>query len=173
MFSNLESSQGLERPRRPSKRSWPWSRGRSRPSRRSSQRPDKVSILLVVWKFVDVSRLGVLLILLVCDASLEKELGELKDATQYVMDLYVPQEEGAEPKPLIDRLDEVEGRIKGLLLDTANLAVAVALLTVKYHDPSFDLQKVSEDVDLSGLVTCEDVVAAAEEVVKKFDFSTD
>jgi hypothetical protein len=38
------------------------------------------------------------------------------------MDLYVPQEEGAEPKPLINRLDEAEGRIKGLLLDTANLA---------------------------------------------------
>jgi hypothetical protein len=27
---------------------------------------------------------------------LEKELGKLKDAAQYVMDLYVPQEEGAE-----------------------------------------------------------------------------
>jgi hypothetical protein len=88
------------------------------------------------------------------------------------MDLYVPQEEGAEPKPLIDRLDEAEGRIKGLLLDTANLGAAAALSTVKYHDPSFDLQKVSEDVDLSGLVRRQDVVAAAE-VVKKFDFSTD
>jgi hypothetical protein len=55
------------------------------------------------------------------NAGLEKELGELKDAAQYVMDLYIPQEEGAEPKPLIDRLDEAEGRIKGLLLDTANL----------------------------------------------------
>jgi hypothetical protein len=40
---------------------------------------------------------------------------------------------------LIDRLDEVEGRIKGLLLDTANLAAAAALSTVKHHDPSFDL----------------------------------
>jgi hypothetical protein len=89
------------------------------------------------------------------------------------MDLYVPQEEGAEPKPLIDRLDEAEGRIKGLLLDTANLAAAAVLSTIKYHDLSFDLQKVSEDVDLSGLVRREDVVAAAEEVVKKFDFSTD
>jgi hypothetical protein len=29
------------------------------------------------------------------------------------MDLSVPQEEGAEPKPLIDRLDEAAGRIKG------------------------------------------------------------
>jgi hypothetical protein len=38
----------------------------------------------------DVSRLDVLLILLACDAGLEKELGELKDAVQYVMDLYVP-----------------------------------------------------------------------------------
>jgi hypothetical protein len=55
------------------------------------------------------------------------------------MDLYVLQEEGAEPKPLIDRLDEAEGRIKGLLLDTANLAVVAALPTVKYHDSSFDL----------------------------------
>jgi hypothetical protein len=115
----------------------------------------------------------VLLILLACDAGLEKELGELKDAAQYIMDIYVPQEEGAEPKPLIDRLDEDEGRIKGLLLDTANLVAAAALSTVKYHDPSFDLQKVTEDVDLSGLVRHEDVVAATEEVVKKFDFDTD
>jgi hypothetical protein len=68
------------------------------------------------------------------------------------MDLYVPQEEGAEPKLLIDRLDEAEGHIKGLLLDTANLVSPAALSTVKYHDPSFDLQKVSEDVDLSGLI---------------------
>jgi hypothetical protein len=72
---------------------------------------------------------------------------------------------------LIDRLDEAEGCIEGLL-DTANLAAADALSTVKYHDPSFDLQNVSEDVGLSGLVRREDVVAAAEEVVKKFDFGT-
>jgi hypothetical protein len=110
--------------------------------------------------------------LLVCNAGLEKELGELKDAAQYVMNLYVPQEEGAEPKPLIDRLDEGEGRIKGLFLDTANLAAAAALSTVKYHDPSFDLQKFSEDVDLSGLIRREDIVVVAEEVVKKFDFGT-
>jgi hypothetical protein len=68
-----------------------------------------------------------MLILLACDAGLEKELGELKDVAEYVMDLYVPQEEGAEPKPLIDRLDEAEGRIKGLLLDTANLATVAVL----------------------------------------------
>jgi hypothetical protein len=89
------------------------------------------------------------------------------------MDLYIPEEEGAEPKALIDRLDKAEGRIKGVLLDTANLAAATALSTVKYHDLSFDLQKISEDVDLSGLVRCEDIVAAVEEVVKKFDFGTD
>jgi hypothetical protein len=88
------------------------------------------------------------------------------------MDLYVPQEEGGQPKPLIDRLDEAEGRIKGLLLDTANLAAGAALSTMKYHNPSFNLQKVSEDVDLSGLVRREDIVAAAEEVIKKFDFGT-
>jgi hypothetical protein len=75
-------------------------------------------------------------ILLSCNSGLEKELGELKDTAQYVMDLYVPQEEGAEPKPLIDRLDKAEGRIKGLLLDTANLAAVAALSTVKYYDPS-------------------------------------
>jgi hypothetical protein len=80
-----------------------------------------------------------ILIPLSCNAGLEKELGELKDVTQYVMDLYVPQEEGAEPKPLIDQLDEAEGRIKGLLLDTINLAAAAALSTVKNHDPSFNL----------------------------------
>jgi hypothetical protein len=37
----------------------------------------------------------------------------------------------------------------------------------------FDLHKVSEDVDLSGLIRREDIVAIAEEVVKKFDFGTD
>jgi hypothetical protein len=89
------------------------------------------------------------------------------------MDLYVPQEEGAEPKPLIDRLDKDEGRIKGLLLGIANLAAAAVLSTVKYHDPSFDLQKVSEDVDLFGLVRREDIVVTAKEVFKKFDFGTD
>jgi hypothetical protein len=47
------------------------------------------------------------------------------------------------------------------------------LSTVKHHDPSFDLHKVSEDVDLSGLMRSEDIVVAADEVVKKFDFSTD
>jgi hypothetical protein len=89
------------------------------------------------------------------------------------MDLYVPQEEGAEPKPLIYRLDEAKGHIKGLLLDTANLAAAAALSTVKNHDPSFDLQKVLEDVDMSGIIRREDIMAAAGEVVKKFDFGTD
>jgi hypothetical protein len=129
--------------------------------------------MLIILKLADVSRLDMLLILLACDVGLEKELSELKDAAQYVMDLYVPQDEGAEPKPLIDQLDEAEGRIKGLLLDTANLAAAAALSTVKYHDSSFDLQKVSEDVDLSGLIRHEDVVAAAEEVIKKLDFGTE
>jgi hypothetical protein len=47
------------------------------------------------------------------------------------------------------------------------------LSIVKHHDTSFDLQKVSEDVDLSGLIRREDIVAAAGEVVKKFDFGTD
>jgi hypothetical protein len=117
--------------------------------------------------------LDVLLSLLACGAGLQKELGELKDAAQYVMDLYDSQEEGAEPKPLIDRIDEAEGHIKSLLLDTAKLAAAAALSTVKYHDPSFDLQKVLEDVDLSGFIRCEDIVVAAEEVVKKFDVGTD
>jgi hypothetical protein len=129
--------------------------------------------LFVVGKLVDVRRLDVFLNLLACRAGFEKELGELKDAAQYVMDLYVPQKEGAEPKSLIDRLDEAEGLIKGLLLDTANIAVAAALSTVKYQDPSFDLQKVAEDVDLSGLIRREDIVATTEEVVKKFEFGTD
>jgi hypothetical protein len=35
------------------------------------------------------------------------------------------------------------------------------------------LQKVSEDVDLSGLVRRGDIVAAAGEVIKKFYFGTD
>jgi hypothetical protein len=47
------------------------------------------------------------------------------------------------------------------------------LSTVKHHDPSFNLQKVSEDVDLSGLIRQEDIVAVVGEVVKKFDFGID
>jgi hypothetical protein len=35
--------------------------------------------------------------LLVCDAGLEKELGELKDAVQYVMDLYSLRRRGLNP----------------------------------------------------------------------------
>jgi hypothetical protein len=89
-----------------------------------------------------------------------------------MMDLHVPQEEGVEPTPLINWLDEAEGRIKGLLLDTAKIAAVATLSTVKYHDPSFDLQKVSEYMDMSGLVRREDVVVAVEEVVNKFDFCT-
>jgi hypothetical protein len=89
------------------------------------------------------------------------------------MDLCIPQEEGAEPKLLIDRLDKDEGRIKGLHLDTANLAAATTLSTIKHHDPLFGSQKVSEDVDPSGLIRREDIVADAGEVVKKFDFGTD
>jgi hypothetical protein len=46
-------------------------------------------------------------------------------------------------------------------------------LTVKYLDLSFNLQKVSEDVDLFGLVRHEDLVVAVDEVINKFDFGTD
>jgi hypothetical protein len=107
------------------------------------------------------------------NACLEKELNDLKDAAQYVMDLYIPQEEGAPPKGLVDQLDAAESRIKDPLLDTAKVLAAAVLSTVKYHGLSFDLQKVSEDVNLSGLVMREDVVASEEEVVNKFDFGTD
>jgi hypothetical protein len=54
------------------------------------------------------------------------------------MDIYVPQEEGAEPKELVDRLDEAEGRMRTLLLDTNKLAAASALATVKFHELSFE-----------------------------------
>jgi hypothetical protein len=106
--------------------------------------------------------------LLVC-AGLEKQLTDFKEAAQYLMDIDVPQEEGAEPRELLDCLDEADGRMKALLLDTSKLAAVTALAAVEYHEPSFDLQKVTGDVDLSELVNREDVQAAAEEVVKKFD----
>jgi hypothetical protein len=80
----------------------------------------------------DVSRQVVIPIPLLCNAGLETKLSELKDAAQYVMDLYVSQEEWVEPKQLVDRLDEVEGCIKSLLLDAAHLAAAAALSTVKH-----------------------------------------
>jgi hypothetical protein len=113
-----------------------------------------------------------LLNLSICNAGLEKELSNLKDAAQYMMDLYVPQEERVKQKELVDWLDEAESHINVLLLVTAKLAVATTLSTVKYHGPSFDLQKVSEDVDLSNLLRREDIVTAVEEVVNKFDFGT-
>jgi hypothetical protein len=74
---------------------------------------------------------------------------------------------------LIDQLDEAEGRIKVLLLDTTNLAAVAVLSTVKHHDPLFYLQKVSEDVDLLGHIRRSDIMAVVGEVVKKFDFDTD
>jgi hypothetical protein len=55
------------------------------------------------------------------------------------MDIYIPQEEGAKPKGLVDWLDEVENRIRVLLLDTAKLAAAAALSTVEFHKPLIDL----------------------------------
>jgi hypothetical protein len=85
------------------------------------------------------------------------------------MDIYVPQEEGAEPRELFDRLDEANGWMKALLLDTNKLGVAAALAMVKYHEPSFNLQKVAEDVDLSELVNRGDVQATVEEIMKKFN----
>jgi hypothetical protein len=88
---------------------------------------------------------------------LEKQLANLKEAAQYLMDVYIPQEEGAEPKDLLERLDEAGGRMKALLLDTSKLAAAATLAVVKYHEPSFDLQKVAKDVDLSELVDHADV----------------
>jgi hypothetical protein len=57
---------------------------------------------------------------------------------------------------LVKQLDEAENRVRDLLLDTAKLAAAGTLSTVKYHELSFDLQKVTK--------------AVAEEVVSKFDF---
>jgi hypothetical protein len=51
--------------------------------------------------------------------------------------------------------------------------VASALSTVKYHEQLFGLHKVSEDLVLSGLVRHEDIMAAVEEVINKFDFGTD
>jgi hypothetical protein len=47
-------------------------------------------------------------------------------------------------------------------LDTTKLAAATTLPKVKYHESSFDLQKIVEDIDLSELVN-------REEVIKKFD----
>jgi hypothetical protein len=36
-------------------------------------------------------------------------------------------------------LDEAEGRMKTLLLDTSKLVAATTLVTVKFHEPSFNL----------------------------------
>jgi hypothetical protein len=82
-----------------------------------------VSVLSITTRLLDVLRLVdkhvAEIIWLKCRS--EEGASRAKDAARYVMDLYVPQEEGGEPKPLIDQLDEAEGRIKGLLLDTPTL----------------------------------------------------
>jgi hypothetical protein len=59
--------------------------------------------------------------------------------------------------------------MKVLLLDTSRLTAAATLATVKFHEPTFDLQKVTEDVDLMELVASEDVRDTAEEIIKKVD----
>jgi hypothetical protein len=59
--------------------------------------------------------------------------------------------------------------MKVLLLDTSRLTAAATLATVKFHEPTFDLQKVMEDVDLMELVASEDVRDTAEEIIKKVD----
>jgi hypothetical protein len=69
----------------------------------------------------------------------------------------------------LDHLYEADDQMKALLLDNSKLATAAMLAAVKYHESSFHLHKVTEDVDLSELVNREDIQAAAEEVVKKFD----
>jgi hypothetical protein len=57
--------------------------------------------------------------------------------------------------------------MKTMLRDTSKFVAAAALAMVKFHEPSFD--KVVEDVDLAELVSSEDVQAATEKVIKKFD----
>jgi hypothetical protein len=47
------------------------------------------------------------------------------------MDIYVPQEEGAKIRKLLDRLDEADGRMKALLLDTSKLVAAATFAVVK------------------------------------------
>jgi hypothetical protein len=59
--------------------------------------------------------------------------------------------------------------MKVLLLDTSRLTAAATLATVKFQEPTFDLQKVTEDVDLMELVASEDVRDTAEEIIKKVD----
>jgi hypothetical protein len=57
--------------------------------------------------------------------------------------------------------------MKMLLLETRKIAAVAALAIVKFHEPTFNLQKVMEDIDLAELVDSEDVRAAAEEVVNE------
>jgi hypothetical protein len=102
-------------------------------------------------------------------AGLEKQLTDLKEPTKYLMAIYVPQEKGVEPKDLVTRLDEAEGRVKALLLDTSKLDAAADLATVKFHETTFNLQKVAKGVDLAKMVNSEDVQAAAKEIIKKVD----
>jgi hypothetical protein len=101
-------------------------------------------------------------------ADMEKELDDLKEAAEYLVDVYAPKVEG-ELQGLVERLDGVVGRIKALLMDGGKLAAATALAVVKHHEPSFDLERVKEEIDLAQAVDSEDIQAAAEEVMKKIN----
>ena len=101
-------------------------------------------------------------------ADLEKELDDHKEAAEYLVDVYAPKVEGG-PQELVARLEDAEGRIKTLLMDGGKLAAATALATVKHHEPSFDLGKVKEELDLVQLVASEEIQAAADDIMKKID----
>ena len=66
-------------------------------------------------------------------------------------------------------MEGTEGRIKTLLMDSGKLAAATAVATVKHHEPSFDLGKVKEELDLVQLVASEEIQAAADDIMKKID----
>ena len=97
-------------------------------------------------------------------ADLQKELDDLKEAAEYLVDVYVPKVEGGPQE-----LEEAEGRLKTLLMDNGKLAAAAALATVRHHVLTFNLEKVREEFDLTRVVGIEDIQAAAEEIVKKID----
>lgn len=102
-------------------------------------------------------------------AEKQKQLDELTEPVEYLLDLFVPLEKVEEPKGLVARLEEAPEHLKELVKDIGKVAVATALASVKHHAPDFDLMKVAEEVDLEELVESQDVKAATEEVIEKVD----
>ena len=104
-------------------------------------------------------------------AGLEVEIVDLKEATEYVLDMVAPQANPEEPTPLLDRLIAAPDRVTELLKVSCKTAAVGGLLRVKSHYAEVEVTKIvagpNRDTDLKTLEA--EVEAAAKKVVEDLD----